>query len=1145
MGKTNKSPDILLFLIFGTSIFMGIVHIGLAFFREKGPILAVIPTFVPMLYSFGALAALCIIVMSIGRYFVLYDPVSYWIGIGFINILIGNVFYILVWPGLLSNGHPIIGHLPGTAAWIISAELIFLNIFFIIAAISRWPGKHSFISNHWYLSVAGWVALITVINSLLVIFQDYLPLMVTTQGIFTSIAITLICTTIIIIVTGAILNIRRYLTSKNQLHGLVALTQVLLFFATVENLISVKRYAFLWYTSRVMGTSAFLIILFGLLREYVLLFRRELEKGLQLQESEKKYRELIDYAPTGIYEIDFRSKKFVTVNDAMCLLTGYAREELLSMSPSDILDDDGKKTFQERMNKWNKGEKSDEHVEYKVKAKDGRIIYAILNVKFKIDEEGKPSGAMVVGHDVTERKLVEEALKESEERFLKAFQSNPAALSISRLNDGLFVDVNDSFLRLFGHERNEIIGIKSSEIKMYQNPEDRNAMVQLLQKEGKITNLEMNACNKKGDPLITLVSAETINFKGQEHILFSTIDITERKKAEETLRESKEQLSAIFNGVSETLMLLDIEGNIITANHIATNRLDQRGNITGKNIYDIIPAHFQEQRKKQILALIQSKKPIKFLDKLNDSFLELTFYPILDPHGNVVQFISAALDITEYKRAEEKLRASERNLSDIYASMSEGLALHEIIYDGAGMAVDYIITEVNPAYEKITGLERNEVIGKKASVLYGADGAPYLDIYSMVESSGKPAHFETYFSGMNKHFSISVFTPGKGKFATVFQDITERKKIENALNEANEKLNIALENGNIGVWEWNLKTNEVIWDERMEKMFGLQPGTFDKTFKAFTDLLNEEDIAHFQKAINNALGNNLPLETIYRINSDSKTKYISTKALVNKDNEGRPTSFTGVCFDVTAMREGTEQLVLKLNEELLRSNKELESFAYVASHDLQEPLRMVSSFTQLLAQRYKNQLDQTAQDYIQFAVDGASRMYDLLNSLLKYSRINTRGKDFTKVNMQDTLDLVQRNLSMAIAEKNATVIWDELPKVFADESQMIQLIQNLVGNAVKFSREGSSIQISYSLKNDFYVFSVKDEGIGIEAQYFERIFQIFQRLVPKDEYEGTGIGLAICKRIVERHGGKIWLESELGKGSIFYFSLPNKLQEVS
>ena len=252
---------------------------------------------------------------------------------------------------------------------------------------------------------------------------------------------------------------------------------------------------------------------------------------------------------------------------------------------------------------------------------------------------------------------------------------------------------------------------------------------------------------------------------------------------------------------------------------------------------------------------------------------------------------------------------------------------------------------------------------------------------------------------------------------------------------------------------------------------------------------------------------------------------------------GIPVRMSGVCFDITEMKKGAEKVLFELNEDLLRSNKELEQFAYVASHDLQEPLRMVSSFTQLLSQRYKDKLDQDAQDFIQFAVDGAIRMQILINDLLDYSRIGTRGKNFSQVDMHTVLGQVVSNLNLKIQEKNALVTNDELPEVFADEGQMVQLFQNLIGNALKFCKSSPRIHIDAKEENEHYLFSVRDNGIGIEEQYFDKIFQIFQRLHPRDEYGGTGIGLAICKRIIERHGGKIWVESKPGKGSRFYFTI--------
>ena len=368
-------------------------------------------------------------------------------------------------------------------------------------------------------------------------------------------------------------------------------------------------------------------------------------------------------------------------------------------------------------------------------------------------------------------------------------------------------------------------------------------------------------------------------------------------------------------------------------------------------------------------------------------------------------------------------------------------------------------------------------------------------------------------------------------------DITERKKAESELIESKLKLNLALENGNIGIWEWNPVTNEVIFDERIVQMLELEPGSYKRYFRALIPLVHEEDINHLQSSVKNSIENKLPLETIFRIKPKTgKMKYISAKALVNKNKQ--PITMSGVCFDITDLQKGTEKLVSKLNEELLRSNKELERFAYIASHDLQEPLRMVSSFTQLLSTQYGDKLDANAKEYINFAVDGAKRMYDLLNGLLDYSRISTRGSAFRKLNLNLALENTLKNLSLIIEERKAIIKSEDLPTVVGDESQITRLFQNLISNSIKFSSESPMILISSKSDKDNYIITVRDHGMGIDSQYFDRIFQIFQRLMPRDKFEGTGIGLAICKRIIERHGGKIWVESEPGNGSAFSFTIP-------
>lgn len=387
------------------------------------------------------------------------------------------------------------------------------------------------------------------------------------------------------------------------------------------------------------------------------------------------------------------------------------------------------------------------------------------------------------------------------------------------------------------------------------------------------------------------------------------------------------------------------------------------------------------------------------------------------------------------------------------------------------------------------------------------------------------------------------------------RDITERKRAEESLVSAHRLIQSVIDNTSPIIYAFDLSHRFVLANMSLAKLFNTTPeNMLGKRRHVF---MPKEDADWHEgndcKVIEAA--KILKFEEYSNLNDRSIT-WLTTKFPLY-DAAGKIYAVAGISADISEHKRLEEDLkrinatleqrvlertedLQKLNEALVKSNRELESFAYVTSHDLQEPLRMVTSFTQLLEQKYGDQLDQNAKEYIGYAVGGAKRMYELINDLLSYSRITRKELAFSEVDLNEALEMVFSNLKLLIREKNCSIQSDELPVVFADRSQMIQLFQNLVGNGIKFSEKNPQIKISAKKDGTDLLFSVKDNGIGIEPQYSERIFEIFKRLHPGKKYEGTGIGLAICKRIVEHHGGKIWVESEPRKGSVFYFTIPNR-----
>lgn len=378
----------------------------------------------------------------------------------------------------------------------------------------------------------------------------------------------------------------------------------------------------------------------------------------------------------------------------------------------------------------------------------------------------------------------------------------------------------------------------------------------------------------------------------------------------------------------------------------------------------------------------------------------------------------------------------------------------------------------------------------------------------------------------------------------------KRKTAEEALKESEALLNKAQHIAHLGSWDWDIVNNTLAWSDEIYEIFGLEKDRFGATYEAFLNSVHPGDRKSVVNAVNDAVYKNKPYLINHRIVlPDGTIKTVQEQGDVSRNASGEAVRMIGAVQDITERkkmddelreyRDHLEELVEARTAELKAVNRELEAFTYSASHDLQEPLRIVAGYMQLLARRYRGKLDKDADEFIEYAVDGAARMQRLISDLLSYSRVG-RKVEFKEIDTAEAVRSAITNLKAAIEESGASVTYGHLPKIEAN-SQITNVFMNLIGNAIKYrGADHPKIRVDAERVSKSWQFSVADNGIGIEPRHHDRIFDLFQRLHGKAEYQGTGIGLSICKKIVESYGGRIWVESEPGKGSTFYFNIPDR-----
>jgi len=507
----------------------------------------------------------------------------------------------------------------------------------------------------------------------------------------------------------------------------------------------------------------------------------------------------------------------------------------------------------------------------------------------------------------------------------------------------------------------------------------------------------------------------------------------------------------------------------------------------------------------------------------------MTVTKLVDKAGKPIGIASTERDTTALKRETDQYRR-------LFESAKDGI----LIVDAETGA----IADVNPFLVELLGFSPEEFLGKKVWDLgflgdIVANEANFAELQQKEYIRYEDMPLETADGRrIEVEFISNVYLVNRRKVVQCsIRDITERKRTEEVLRETNEYLDNLFNHANVPIIVWDPQFKILRFNQAFESLTGR---TAAEVLGQSLEILFPPDLkaSSMAQAQNALAGERWDTREIAVQHRDGLVRAVVWNSATLFAPDGK-TALAVIAqgFDMTDRRQVEEEKD-RVSEELARSNKDLEQFAYVASHDLQEPLRMVSSYVQLLAQRYEGQLDDKAQKYIAYAVDGAVRMQRLIEDLLVYSRVGTRGGPLGVVDSRSALASAIQNLAKAIEESAAVITQGELPLVRADAPQLTQVFQNLLSNAIKFHGEAPPrVHISAEDKGREWVFSVKDDGIGIDPQYKDRVFVIFQRLHTRQEYPGTGIGLAVCKKIVERHGGRMWFESEPGKGSTFFFSV--------
>lgn len=873
-------------------------------------------------------------------------------------------------------------------------------------------------------------------------------------------------------------------------------------------------------------------------KDYLVSISRDLSERKHAERNLNLVRLLINHSSDAMFLIDPDTANILDANQRACEILGYAREELLSIQMADLISElrSSDIKWKARIDELRK--KEDVVEELICKRKDGLTFPVELNIRYIYQD--KQEYFVLAMRDITERKRAEQALMESEERYRILADTANDAMFLADIETGIIVDANKGAEKLLSLSRDDIIGLHQTQLHPKEKADYYSKLFgQCAQKEEFFAE-GIYVSDKAGHKIPVEISSRITEISGRKFMHGIFRDVTEHKRAEEKLQASEKRFRDLATCSSDWFWEVDVEGRYTYCSEQVVKVLGYTAEeMLGKTPFDFMPPEEVACIREKFEKIVKTQEAVIDLETWNinkegKSVCLLTNgVPIYDKKGDFAGYRGVDKDITERKQAEKTLKDSEELFRTIFEYGGLGISL---------VNMDGWPTFFNPMIQELLGYSKEELCSMHYSEFTYPEDLALSGKYFKEINEGKRDKYQIEKRYIRKdgnlvwcRVTVSVVRDVKNKplyVIALLENIDERKRVEEELKKFKHISDISSDayffvDSNAKFLYVN-KTACKLMGYSEDELLTLGVPDVDVVYdiikyRELFDLIQKEIIP--------------PIETVNK--RKDGTIFPSEITVTGYQIGNKPYMFAAL-RDISSRKEAELQLQ-KTMEELARSNEDLQQYVNVASHDLQEPLRMVTSFLQLLERRYKGKLDSDADEFIAYAVDGAIRMRALINALLEYSRVGIYGRTVELTDCNAVLEQALVNLQAIIEENGATVTHDLLPTVRADGMQLVQLFQNLIKNAVKFKSEKKpKIHISASQENGEFVFSVSDNGIGIAPEYFEKIFKMFQRLHDRTEYAGTGIGLAICKKIVERHGGQIWLESEPGKGTTFYFTLSPK-----